>query len=63
MLVLFCKCNLNADQKEIVRAEVKKRTGEDCLIIDPEFTDIRQIKTQKDRAAPLWKRLPWPFRS
>ena len=62
MLVLFCVCELSAERKDVVRAEVKKRTGEDCLIVGPGFTDVRQIETNKDRAASPRKRLPWPFR-
>lgn len=52
MLILFCRCNLDAEHKDLLRAQVKERTGEDCLILDPDIVDIRQIQVENERAAP-----------
>lgn len=62
MLVLFCKCDVSAEGKDAIRADVKKRTGEDCMILGPEFSDVRHIQVKKERAVSPRKRLPWPFR-
>lgn len=52
MLVLFCQADLDEEHMDMIRAKVKEKTGEDCLILGPVFTDIRQIQVQNDGAAP-----------
>lgn len=63
MLCLFCRHNLDEAQKEIVRAEVKQKTGEDCLILGPDFYGICFFQGKKEKAVPPHKRLPWLFKS
>lgn len=62
MLFLFCTVHLDEKHKEIVRSRVKERTGEDCMIMEPEFYDVRSFHVKKEEAAPLHKRLLHWFR-
>lgn len=65
MLVLFTVDTTDNELREKIRAQVKERTGEDCLVLGPAFTGVAHFETAKDkeRAAPPKKRLPWPFTS
>ena len=62
MLFLYCECDITTENKQKIRDMVKERTGEDCFILTPPFTDIRSFPVRKDKTAPLSKRLPRFFR-
>lgn len=62
MLFLFCQCEVSVEIKEKLRAMVKERTGEDCLILGPPFTDIRSFQVKRDRTVPFRKRLSRIFK-
>lgn len=49
MLVLFCKYDLDEEQKNKLRDLVKEDTGENCLILGPAFTGMRQVHVKKDK--------------
>lgn len=61
MLVLFTVCLPSTEEKEEIRAEVKERTGEDCLILGPIYRNVLHFNVKKEREAPRQKRLPWQF--
>ncbi len=54
MLVLRTQACLTTEVKEALRAEVKKHTGEDCMILSHGI-DIGEI--QLKRESTLWRRL------
>ena len=53
VLILFSQCDLDGGAKEAVREEVKQRTGEDCIILGPEFNNAKKIVSDRERAAHL----------
>ena len=61
MLVLRTEQAVSNEHKEVMRQKIKELTGEDCIILDHGI-QLERVPMKKDRAAPLWKRLPWPFR-
>lgn len=58
MIVLSCAVILSEEQKEILHEEFKKRTGEDCLILDGGIFSISELKCKKGGAVSLPKKLP-----
>lgn len=54
MLVLRTQLELTPEAKEALRSEVKKHTGEDCIILDHGI-DISELSLTRER--PLWRRL------
>lgn len=60
MLVLRTELSLTSEDREKIRAEVKKHAGEDCIILDCGLR-LEEVRLKKEQ--PLWKRLPWPFRN
>lgn len=63
MLFLFLNCDLDDKSKNKLHAEVKERTGEDSLILGPNFLKVCQFPVKKERAASPKKKLPWLFRT
>lgn len=54
MLVLRTQAGLTPETREALRAEVKKHTGEDCIILD---RGIYLSELRLKREYPLWRRL------
>lgn len=54
MLVLRTQAGLPPETREALRDEVKKHTGEDCMILS-HGVDISEIQLKRD--GPLWRQL------
>ena len=54
MLVLRTKFDPTPAVKEALRSEVKKHTGEDCIILS---FDMELSEVHLKREQPLWRRL------
>lgn len=48
MLILSTEAELKPEVKETLRAEVKARTGEDCLVLDMGLK-LSEIKLKKEQ--------------
>ena len=54
MFVLKTCAELSLETKEMLRAEFKKHTGEDCIILSHGL-ELDEIRLKKEQ--PLWRRL------
>lgn len=54
MLVLHAQFDLTPEIKEALRSEVKKYTGEGCIILDHGI-NLSEFHLKRER--PLWQRL------
>lgn len=59
MLILYTDAAVKPENKEIMKREVKKATGLDCIVLD---CGLRLEELRLKEEQPLWKRLPWPFK-
>ena len=58
MLFVFLDCDLNQEDKDYLREQIKENTGENSLILGPHFLKVCQFPVKKDRAASLWEKPP-----
>lgn len=54
MFVLRTEYDLTAEQKEILRHEIKERTGEDCIIL---ANGLRLESVQIGKKRPWWRKM------
>lgn len=56
MIVLKSPVSVSQSTRELLRKEIKERTGEDCIILG-DGINLERIQVKKEQ--PLWRRLFW----